>query len=211
MKHPAPDRRGPGRWQPATTPAPVQMRFPDANRETGEGFPALPCKPARNASIQEMQDHDREYRRIVEDRKALCSEEWRRHVAAMEQAGAQSTEPINHPGLAQLAVANLRQLDDLEAAASSGTGPMLPQATGVYFFVRKLPDGVRGMRVPERLNGEIWVVGWCGHPCGAGANCLSSVGRTPPSAPGGRGLGRGLRLGGGLRLGPGGGTGRGDG
>ena len=127
-----------------------------------------------------MQDDDREYRRIVEDRKALCSEEWRRHVAAMEQAGAQSTEPINHPGLAQLAVANLRQLDELEAAASSGTGPMLPQAqaTGAsYSFVRKLPDGVRGMRVPERLNGEIWVVGWCGRPCGAGANCLSSVGR----------------------------------
>ncbi|CAE7777117.1 unnamed protein product [Symbiodinium necroappetens] len=164
--------------QPATTSAPVQMRYPNANRETGEGFPALPRKPARNASIRELQDHDRDYRRIVEDRKALCSEEWRRHVAAMEQPGAQSTEAINHSGLAQLAVANLRQLDDLEAAAASGTGPMLPQATGAsYFFVRKLPDGVRGMRVPERLNGEIWVVGWCGHPCGAGDNCLSSVAR----------------------------------
>ena len=162
--------------QPATTPAPVQARYPNANRETGEGFPALPRKPARNASMAAQAAADREYRTLVEERKQLCSAEWRSHICTMEAPGAQSTEPIVNGDLH--AVANLAQLNDLEQQAATGVGQMMPLAgEAAYFFLRSLPPGVRGMRVPERLNGEVWVVGWCGRPCPAGRNCLSSVER----------------------------------
>ncbi|CAE7190406.1 unnamed protein product [Symbiodinium necroappetens] len=167
--------------QPATTPAPVQARYPHANRETGEGFPALPRKPARNASAAVAAAADREYRTLVEERRQLCSAEWRAHIRAMEAPGAQSTEPIVNGDLQQLAglaVANLAQLGDIEHQAATGEGQMMPLAgEAAYFFVRSLPPGVRGMRVPERLNGEVWVVGWCGRPCPAGRDCLSTVER----------------------------------
>ncbi|CAE7469887.1 unnamed protein product [Symbiodinium necroappetens] len=164
--------------QPATTPAPVQARYPNANRETGEGFPALPRKPARNASVAQQAAADREYRTLVEERKQLCSAEWRAHIRAMETPGAHSTETIVNDEFQQLAVANLAQLEDLERQAATGEGQMMPLAGGAaYFFLRSLPPGVRGMRVPERLNGEVWVVGWCGRPCPAGRNCLSTVER----------------------------------
>ena len=161
--------------EPSTTPAPVQARYPHANRETGEGFPALPRKPARNASAAVAEAADREYRAIVEDHS---SAEWRAHIRAMEAAGAQSSEQIVNEDLAQLAVANLTQLQDIEQQAATGDAPMMPLAgAAAYFFVRSLPPGVRGMRVPERLNGEVWVVGWCGRPCPAGRGCLSTVDR----------------------------------
>ena len=115
---------------------------------------------------------------IVEDRKALCSAEWRAHIRATETPGAQSTEPILNVDLQQLSVANLAHLQDIEQRAATGDAPMMPLAgAAAYFFVRSLPPGVRGMRVPERLNGEVWVVGWCGRPCPAGRGCLSSVDR----------------------------------
>ena len=120
--------------QPATTPAPVQARYPNANRETGEGFPALPRKPARNATAAQQAEADREYRTLVEERKALCSAEWRAHIRAMETAGAQSTEPIVNGDLQQLAVANLAQLEDLERRAAAGDGQMMPLAGGAAYF-----------------------------------------------------------------------------
>ncbi|CAE7450216.1 unnamed protein product [Symbiodinium sp. KB8] len=146
---------------------------------TGEGFPMLPRKPPRNASRAELAEHERRYRQIVDDRMALCSAEWRHHIRDMHMAGAESTEPIVDPDLQQLAVANMTQLADIERRADTGEGQMMPVADeAAYFFLRKLPPGVRGMRVPERLTGEVWVIGWCGRPCpNAGARCLSSVER----------------------------------
>ena len=42
---------------------------------------------------------------------------------------------------------------------------------GVLLLLRALPADIRGMRVPERLDGEVWVVE-CGRPCPANANCV---------------------------------------
>ena len=66
-----------------------------------------------------------------------------------------------------------KALQQLSKSRGSEVMPVADEAA--YFFLRKLPDGVRGMRVPERLTGEVWVIGWCGRPCPAGANCLSTV------------------------------------
>ena len=177
----APEQTGPA--NPAhggfPAPAPAWARYPNANRMTGEGFPMLPRKPRRDATRAELADHERRYRQIVDDRMALCSAEWRHHIRDMHLAGAESTEPIVDPDLQQLAVANMQQLADIEHRAGTGEGQMMPVADeAAYFFLRKLPPGVRGMRVPERLTGEVWVIGWCGRPCpNAGARCLSSVER----------------------------------
>ncbi|CAE7888361.1 unnamed protein product, partial [Symbiodinium necroappetens] len=117
----------------------IQARYPHANRETGEGFPALPRKPARNASAAVAAAAHREYRTLVEERKQLCSAEWRALIRAMEAPGAQSTEPIVHGDLQQLAVANLAQLGDIEHQAATGEGQMMPLAgAAAYFFVRSL-------------------------------------------------------------------------
>ena len=174
----APEQTGPPGGFPA--PAPAWARYPNANRMTGEGSsPMLPRKPPRNATRAELAEHERRYRQIVDDRMALCSAEWRHHIRDMHLAGAESTEPIVDPDLQQLAVANMTQLADIERRAGTGEGQMMPVADeAAYFFLRKLPPGVRGMRVPERLTGEVWVIGWCGRPCPhAGARCLSSVER----------------------------------
>ncbi|CAE7511741.1 unnamed protein product, partial [Symbiodinium sp. KB8] len=123
----------PPQTQQAQQQAPEQTGPP--NPAHG-GFPAPAPAWARYPNANRMR-----YRQIVDDRMALCSAEWRHHIRDMHLAGAESTEPIVDPDLQQLAVANMTQL----AAA--------------YFFLRKLPPGVRGMRVPERLTGEVWVIG----------------------------------------------------
>ena len=112
--------------QPATTPAPVQARYPNANRETGEGSRHFPAS-------------------------RLAMRRWRRR-----------RQPTGSTG------------------RSSRSGSSSARRSGAPTSARwRLPalTGVRGMRVPERLNGEVWVVGWCGRPCPAGRNCLSSVER----------------------------------
>ena len=126
----------------------------------------------------EIDTADAEYRRIVEDRRALCSAEWRRHVHCMEQPGAGTDEAIQDPALQALAVANLRQLQDLEDRAAAGEGGLMPTSEAAsFYFLRSLQAGIRGMRVPERLAGDVWLVGWCGRPCPAGAQCISPIGR----------------------------------
>ena len=83
-----------------------------------------------------------------------------------------------------------------EEAAARGTATVLMPASpnAAYFFLRAVPAGVRGMRVPERLDGEVWVVGWCGRPCPARDNCMSSL---PPAGRGSSRPRRGARRSGG--------------
>ena len=87
----------------------------------------------------------------------------------MEQPGAGTDEEIQDPSLQALALANIQQLQDLERRAAAGEGGLMPMSEAAsFYFLRSLPAGIRGMRVPERLAGEVWVVGWCGRPCPAG-------------------------------------------
>eukprot|EP00439_Symbiodinium_sp_Y106_P022741 s9563_g2.t2 len=52
------------------------------------------------------------YREIVDDRRSLCSEAWRRHIFEMEKPGTRSWEAVPED-LAPLAVANIDHLVDL--------------------------------------------------------------------------------------------------
>ena len=173
---------------PTPRPPPPRRTQPEAAASSTDGpggalggyLSELQAKAASPPGMRaELAEHERRYRQIVDDRMALCSAEWCHHIRDMHMAGAESTEPIVDPDLQQLAVANMMQLADLERRAGTGEGQMMPVADeAAYFFLRKLPPGVRGMRVPERLTGEVWVIGWCGRPCpNAGARCLSSVER----------------------------------
>ncbi|CAE7595796.1 unnamed protein product [Symbiodinium sp. CCMP2592] len=157
----------------APTPTPREM-YPDADPITGAGFPILPRRPGQNASPAELERHRREYRRLAHFRRMLCSQEWRDHVELMGKSGVRSDVPLPEP-LRPLTVANLR--------TSRGPPPTAPAtamvpaaAAAAYYVLRALPPGVRGGRIPEKIPGEIWCVGWCGHPCTNG-RCRGIPGR----------------------------------
>ncbi|CAE7199054.1 unnamed protein product [Symbiodinium sp. CCMP2592] len=153
-----------GSFRRAPTPTPQEM-YPDADPITGAGFPILPRRPGQNASPAELERHRREYRRLAHIRRMLCSQEWRDHVELMGKSGVRSDVTVPET-LRPLTVANLEQLEDIERAAAGGSTAMVPAASAAaYYVLRALPPGVRGGRIPEKIPGEIWCVGWCGHPC----------------------------------------------
>ena len=83
--------------QPEPQPAPIPVvqpsakaRFPSADPVTSVGFPALPPKP-------EFEANAARFREIVELRRQLCSETWRRLITDMERPGARSKgQTLNH-------------------------------------------------------------------------------------------------------------------
>ncbi|CAE7559110.1 unnamed protein product [Symbiodinium sp. CCMP2592] len=164
----------------ARTPTPQEM-YPDADPVTGAGFPMLPRRPRDGAPAAEFDRHKREYRQVVHIRRMLCSAAWRDHVAAVNLVGARTDVELPE-SLQPLAVANLEHLEDLEHNAGGGTTAMVPaSAAAAYYVLRALPHGVRGGRIPEKIPGEIWCAGWCGHPCtnrlcrGIPGRCLRPV------------------------------------
>ncbi|CAE7519431.1 unnamed protein product [Symbiodinium sp. CCMP2592] len=173
---PAPSPPAPsGASRRAPTPTPREM-YPDADPITGAGFPILPRRPGQNASPAELERHRREYRRLAHIRRVLCSQEWRDHVELMGKSGVRSDVPVPET-LRPLTVANLEHLEDIERAAADGSTAMVPAAAAAaYYVLRALPPGVRGGRIPEKIPGEIWCVGWCGHPCTNG-RCRGIPGR----------------------------------
>ncbi|CAE7802957.1 unnamed protein product [Symbiodinium sp. CCMP2592] len=153
-----------GSFRRAPTPTPQEM-YPDADPITGAGFPILPRRPGQNASPAELERHRREYRRLAHIRRMLCSQEWRDHVELMGKSGVRSDVTLPET-LRPLTVANLEHLEDIERAAADGSTAMVPAAAAAaYYVLRALPPGVRGGRIPEKIPGKIWCVGWCGHPC----------------------------------------------
>ena len=156
------------------------------NRDTGDGFPMLPRRPSRQATEQERRANDAEFRRLVELRFLLCSVEWQRHMQAMNMAGATTDIPLPAPMQASAVpdVAALEDLEDrarLDGGASTAVVPTAPGAAD--YIIRSLAPHHRGGRIPERLDGEVWCVGWCGRPCpgfegtchGGGGRCLRPV------------------------------------
>ena len=80
----------------------------------------------------------------------------------------------------------VRTIDELEEreraadAAPGGHGGLIPVAPGAAdFIVTSLAPNFRGGRVPERIPGEVWVVGWCAAPCPGldGMPCIDRGGR----------------------------------
>ena len=56
------------------------------------------------------------------------------------------------------------ELLEMEAAIEAGAAVMPDIARLTYFFVRQLPPGRRGGRIPERQDARR-MLGWCGEPC----------------------------------------------
>ena len=156
------------------------------NRSTGEGFPELPRRPARTATDAERRRNDDDFRRLVDLRFRLCSVEWQAHIREINQPGATSTVPV--PAAMQPSVvASVEALEEIEDAmrlAGGAPTAVVPTAPGAAdYIVRSLAPNFLGGRIPERLAGEVWCVGWCGRPCpgfegpchGGGGRCLRPV------------------------------------
>ena len=81
---------------------------------------------------------------------------------------------------------SLEELEDRERAAT-GDGQALRPASraAAYHFIQPLPVGVGGGRIPEKIPGEAWCAGWCGHICTVARcrairkRCLLFRGRLP--------------------------------
>eukprot|EP00439_Symbiodinium_sp_Y106_P018097 s6942_g2.t1 len=79
-------------------------------------------------------------------------------------AGATPAEMARHDR--EPSVTSLEELEDRERAAT-GDGQALRPASraAAYHFIQPLPVGVGGGRIPEKIPGEAWCAGWCGHIC----------------------------------------------
>ena len=78
----------------------------------------------------------------------------------------------------------LEEIEDAMRLAGGAPTAVVPTAPGAAdYIVRSLAPNFLGGRIPERLAGEVWCVGWCGRPCpgfegpchGGGGRCLRPV------------------------------------
>ena len=94
--------------------------------------------------------------------RLLNSLEHTAHIERMHRPGATADFPLP-PAMVPSAV---RTIDELEERERGGHGGLIPVAPGAAdFIVTSLAPNFRGGRVPERIPGEVWVVGWCAAPC----------------------------------------------
>ena len=176
--------------QPDHPPAPpagfINMRIGAdgfvINRTTGEGYPPCPRKPPRDATARVRAENEEEFRRIVGIYRLLNSLEHTAHIERMHRPGATADFPLP-PEMVPSAVRTIDELEERERAADAapgGHGGLIPVATGAAdFIVTSLAPNFRGGRVPERIPGEVWVVGWCAAPCPGldGMPCIDRGGR----------------------------------
>ena len=171
---------------PAPPPGFINMRI-DAewfvvNRTTGEGYPPCPRKPPRDASARVRSENEEEFRRVVRLYRLLNFVEHTAHIERMHRPGATADFPLP-PEMVPSAVRTIDELEERERAADAapgGHGGLIPVATGAAdFIVTSLAPNFRGGRVPERIPGEVWVVGWCAAPCPGldGRPCVDRGGR----------------------------------
>ena len=152
------------------------------NRTTGEGYLPCPRKPPRDATARARAENEEEFRRIVGIYRLLNSLEHTAHIERMHRPGATADFPLP-PEMVPSAVRTIDELEERERAADAapgGHGGLIPVAPGAAdFIVTSLAPNFRGGRVPERIPGEVWVVGWCAAPCPGldGMPCIDRGGR----------------------------------
>ena len=90
----------------------------------------------------------------------------------LEQPSAQSLMPWVPPELYALQFNELDDVLELEKrqAASDHAPPITAATDAAYFYIRSLPAGVQGPRVPYWEDPHL-VAGWCAHSCESGRGC----------------------------------------
>ena len=175
---------------PPPPPAHPTTKMP---RPTARPTDAQPKAPATPDDDADEEDHFRGFERCCTYRhpppqfytyypKYRDEAHFRRRAERikhdLEQPSAQSFLPWVPPELYSLQFNELDDVIELERrqAASDHAPPIAAATDAAYFYIRSLPAGVQGPRVPYWEDPHL-VAGWCAHPCESGSGCKGRTSR----------------------------------